>query len=77
MARIEITMQVHKSNLPRADLLDSGQRTSFVLPTDKLCVKLPLITDKQETTPIFYIQYMYGRDRLCYCYKIILPYCKP
>jgi len=35
-------------------LLDSGQRTSCVLPTDQLCTTAPLITDKQETTPIFH-----------------------
>ena len=34
-------------------LLDSGQRTSCVLPTDQLCTTAPLITDKQETTPTF------------------------
>ncbi len=59
MARVEIA-QVHRDNLPQADLLDSGQRTSFVLPTDQLCAKLPL--NKQETTPTCYAQY--GRGRL-------------
>jgi len=35
-------------------VLDSGQRTSCVLPTDQLCTTVPLITDKRETTPIFH-----------------------
>jgi len=39
-------------------LLDSGQQTSCVLPTDQLCTIAPLITDKQETTPIFHAGYL-------------------
>ena len=35
-------------------LLDSGQRTSCVLPTDQLGTTVPLIADKQETSPIFH-----------------------
>jgi len=35
-------------------LLDSGQWTSCVLPTDQLCTTVPLITDKQETTAILH-----------------------
>ena len=35
-------------------LFDSGQQTSCMLLTDQLCTTVPLIPDKQETTPIFH-----------------------
>jgi len=44
-------------------ILDSGQRTSCVLPTDQLCTTVPLITDGQENTPIFMQEFNIGRVR--------------
>jgi len=47
-------------------LVDSGQRTSCVLPTDQLCTTGPLITDEKKTTPIFYagiLEFNIGRIR--------------
>ena len=43
-------------------LLDSGQWTSFVLPTDQLRTTVPLITDEQETTPIFHAGRVHGSE---------------
>jgi len=45
-------------------LLDSGQRTSCVPPTDQLCTTVPLITDEQQTTPIFHAGLHLGSTRL-------------
>ena len=43
-------------------LLDSGQRTSCMLPTQQLCTTVPLITEKQETTPIFHAGISYWKS---------------
>ena len=43
-------------------LLHSRQRTSCMLPTDQLCTTVPLITDKQETTPIFHAGISYWKS---------------
>jgi len=52
VAPIEITTELMFNQPPTSGC--SGQRTSYVLPTDQLCITVPLIMDKQETTPIFH-----------------------
>ncbi len=73
MARIEITnLSTHKQppTSGRTFLIpDRGQASCS--QTDQLCAKLPLITNKQETTPTCYAQYGRGRIMLL---LIILPF---
>ena len=42
------------ARVPRADVVDSGQWTDCMLLTEVVRRKSPLITDKQEATPIVY-----------------------
>jgi len=66
---------VEPSTSHERTLLDSGQRTTCVLPNDQLCTTVPLITDKQETAPIFHVGIKYWKSMKILILKNLKDFC--